>query len=299
MRANLEFFLGLLTGQYPAYAAQEDFTGPHGAMLRRLQDRGFVSRDPGAHPTPSCPHCGEGVSYRLRDRVLCNQCGSSVDDRHLLLWQLDLDAFLRWLAEELNLSGGVGSLDSQLWQLGTLQSGSVTHECFFWRGGPLAECGHSRLSAYRNVIILYGLSRPSVTEMIRGPVLSLLEILHWHRSLRVADGVDLLRQRGNVRFDSVSGALRVGDIWLGEVPVGSKEFFFLDCLAAQFDRFVPYADLKHDVLRRSGSTDTTEEATFCQGLKSRIKKKWIPQIDRLIATTNKGDGYRLRGHAEL
>jgi hypothetical protein len=51
------------------------------------------------------------------------------------------------------------------------------------------------------------------------------------------------------------------------------------------------------VLRRAGSTDTTEEATFCQGLKSRIKKKWVPRIDELIATTNKGDGYRLRGYA--
>ena len=105
---------------------------------------------------------------------------------------------------------------------------------------------------------------------------------------------DLLRQRGNVRFDARSGALWAGDGWLGEVPIGSKEHAFLDCLANRIDRFVPYADIKAHVLRASGSADTTEEATFCQGLKSRIKKKWIPEIDRLVLTTNKGDGYRLR-----
>ena len=56
--------------------------------------------------------------------------------------------------------------------------------------------------------------------------------------------------------------------------------------------------LKHAVLQTSGSTDETEEATFCQGLKSRIKKKWIARIDDFIATTNKGDGYRLRARVE-
>jgi hypothetical protein len=60
---------------------------------------------------------------------------------------------------------------------------------------------------------------------------------------------------------------------------------------------VPYADLKHEVLRRSGSADTTEEATFCQKLKSRLKKG-LPAIDRLVVTTNKGDGYRLRAFLE-
>jgi len=57
--------------------------------------------------------------------------------------------------------------------------------------------------------------------------------------------------------------------------------------------------MKRFVLAQAGSADTTEEATFCQALKSRIKKKWIPQIDLLVTTTNKADGYRLRGYAEL
>jgi hypothetical protein len=50
--------------------------------------------------------------------------------------------------------------------------------------------------------------------------------------------------------------------------------------------------------RDTGCTDDTEEATFCQGLKSRIKKKWVLSIDRIITTTNKGDRHRLRGYAE-
>ena len=80
--------------------------------------------------------------------------------------------------------------------------------------------------------------------------------------------------------------------------MGSKEYFFLDCLARHLDTFVPYADLKREVLRRSGSKDSRDEATFCQRLKSAIKKKRIPEIDRFVVTTNKADGYRLRGEGE-
>ena len=53
------------------------------------------------------------------------------------------------------------------------------------------------------------------------------------------------------------------------------------------------------MLHATGSTDETEEATFCQGLKTRIKKKWVPGIDLLLTTTNKADGYRLRGFSEV
>jgi hypothetical protein len=57
-----------------------------------------------------------------------------------------------------------------------------------------------------------------------------------------------------------------------------SEFAFLACLARELDHFVPYADLKRAVFRDTGSDDQMEEATFCQGLKSRIKKKWVPKM---------------------
>ena len=118
-------------------------------------------------------------------------------------------------------------------------------------------------------------------------------------SLSVAEPGQLLRGRGNVRFDAHSGALWVGGACLGEVPLGSREYHFLACLARWIDRFVAYADIQRDVLRDAGGADATEEATFCQGLKSRIKRRWVPAIDLLVATTNKADGYRLREYAEL
>ena len=80
--------------------------------------------------------------------------------------------------------------------------------------------------------------------------------------------------------------------------MGGREYHFLACLASRLDHFVAYADIKRDVIARSGTADTTAEETFCQGLKSRIKKKYVPRIDRVVATTNKADGYRLRGWLE-
>ena len=113
----------------------------------------------------------------------------------------------------------------------------------------------------------------------------------------VHDLQELLRPRGNVRFEPHSGAVWLGPTWMGEVPVGSKEFHLLDRLAKELDHYVPYADLKQHVLRQAGSSDQTDEATFCQRLKSRIKKQWVADIDALVVSSNKGDGYRLRWHA--
>jgi hypothetical protein len=144
------------------------------------------------------------------------------------------------------------------------------------------------------VLVFHGTERPTG----RWPTVSLLTVLDTTDGLSVRYVGPLTRAGGAVRFEAHSGALWAGDERLGEVPVGSREYHFLACLAARLDRFVPYSDIKRDVLARSGAMDATEEATFCQGLKSRIKKRYVPRIDLLVATTNKADGYRLRGWME-
>lgn len=299
MFADLTFLLGLLDDVRPPCVSQEDFDGPHGLALRTWQRLGFVSQEPGVNPAASCPHCGDGVPFPVRTRYVCNRCGSDVDRGHLLLWPLDLDTFLHWLTGRLSLRGGVRRIDDFLWQMGTWDGTEGVFECFFRRQGLLSEVGENRLAAFRVTIVFYGTTLPTRAEGSHGPTVSLLEVLRLEdQSLTVRNLERLLRPRGNVRFDAHSGALWVGDRWIGEVPVGSKEFSFLRCLAQHLDYFVAYVDIKHAVLAEAGSTDTTEEATFCQGLKSRIKKKWVPKIDLLVVTTNKKDGYRMRGYAE-
>lgn len=297
MRSSVEFLIGLLDRDDPAGITQEDFEGAHGPALRRWQERGFIQSEPGINPAPSCPHCGEGVPYQLGDRFVCSCCCSEVDPHSLLLWTLDQDAFLAWLAGELRLRGGVRRIDDSLTQLGTWEGEDGVCECFYRRSNPLSEVGRARLSAYRTILVLFGLCPPPETERRGSRCLSLLELLGPDDPVVARDLRSLLRARGAVRFDVLSGALWAGDTRLGEVPVGSKEFAFLHVLADHLDQFVPYGDLKHVVLRQAGSTDTTEEATFCHRLKNRIKQKgWIPMIDRLLVTTNKADGYRLRGY---
>jgi hypothetical protein len=300
MPSDLEFLLGLLDRSFPASAAVEDFDGPHGEMLRLWQRLGFLVSEGQRHPTPSCPHCGDGVPYPLGDRVLCPRCRSTVDPRHLLLWPFDLGAFLAWLAKSLAFDGSVQKLDDALWQMGSFSLGGVPTECFFLRSGSISERGRQRLLAYRNALVLRPLPSSVTIEGFAGPSLSLLEVLRQEQgSLHVTDLAHLLRPGGRVRFDPVSGCLWAGDRFLGEVPVGCKEYYLLSCLAQQLDRYVPYADLKSYVLRQTGSRDTTDEATFCQKLKGRIKQRWVPEIDRLIAASGKGEGYRLRGQVKV
>jgi hypothetical protein len=184
--------------------------------------------------------------------------------------------------------------DNHLWQLGTAEGSGTACECFYRLPGGLSGAGRERLAAYRSALLVYGLSRPPESGAV--PCVSLLEIVRLGESLPVARGALPGRRGSEVRFDAHSGVLWAGEIRLGEVPVHSREYYFLACLARDLDRFVAYQDIKHFVLRHAGRRDSTDEATFAHRLKNRIKKSWVPEIDLLISTTNKGDGYRLRGH---
>lgn len=297
MSSSVELLLGLLDGDAPG-VSHEDFTGSHGAAVRAWQRKGFLSTTPGENPVPGCPHCGEGTPYQMDDRVLCNRCRSTIDPRWLQLWPFDRAAFLRWLASALRLRGEVRPIDAVLWQLGTRGTGGDQCEVFYRRCGHQSPREQSRLHAYRSALVLFGQAPPPLADGFRGDALSLLEVLEGTVTPSARDLGELFRPRGRVRFDAHTGALWLGDAWLGEVPLGSKEYCFLERLAADQDCFVPYADLKRAVLRQSGSRDETEGATFCQKLKNRIKRQFVSRIDAVLVTTNKGDGYRLRAHGE-
>jgi hypothetical protein len=298
MPADLAFLVGLLDQDGLPFVTPADFNGAQGQALKSLQALGIMDREASMNPVWSCPSCEEGVPYLLGSRYVCNACRSVADPQHLRAWRLDREAFLHWLAVRLHLQGGVRRIDDRLWQLGTWQGDGNTLECFYLQPGVRSDLGSSRLTAYRDALVIYGLMPPQA-ERVSCRSISLLEVLCLGDTLAVTDLAALLRPRGGVRFDVHTGALWVGSDCVGEVPPGSKEFHFLRCLGEQLDRFVPYSDLKHFVLRQSASRDTTEEATFCQGLKSRIKKRWVPRIDLLLATTNKADGYRLRRYVEM
>lgn len=297
MASSLEFLLGLLEEADPACVSQEDWDSEHHHSLQLWQEMEFLDREPGVNPIVSCPYCEEGVPYAIEGRLLCNHCFSTVQPRFLLLWQLHLEPLLLWLVDQWPLKGGARRVDERLWQLGRWEGEGGPLECFFRREGPISDLGKLRLAAYRDVLLLSGLAPPTDSERQWCRHLSLLDLLRLDDSLSVRDLAPLLRPQGNVRFDRGTGTLWAGEHRLGEVPVGSKEAAFLRYLADHLDEFVAYADIKREVLKRTGSRDETEEATFCHQLKNRIKTKgWVPMIDQLLVTTNKGDGYRLRAY---
>jgi hypothetical protein len=293
------FLVGLLDCGLGACVSADDFTGPHGSALLQWQERGFVAAEPSVHPAPGCPHCWEGVPYQLGERTLCDHCYAAVDPCYLLIWALRAGDFFRWFAVEAGLHGDVQHLDAATWQLGTWTDAGGRTECFFRGPGSASQLGRDRLSAYRHVLVLFGRTRPQDALPPTARLLSLLDVLQQTDRLTVTPLATLLRPRGDVRFDAHSGALWLGDRLLGEVHPGTKEFFLLARLAAEIDHFVPYRELKREVLRQTGSEDATAEATFCQKLKNRIKSRYVAGIDELITATNKGDGYRLRGHVGI
>lgn len=298
MPRSIEFALGLLEHAAPAFASFDDLSGEHGDTLRLFQRNGFLFRDAEPNPVPSCPRCAIGTLLPSGDRLICTACLSVVPTGHLSRWRFDTGAFLSWLTRELRLDGDARPVDAGLWQLGGVTLRGVAAECFALRGDVSAE-GRARLLAYRNAVLLRFLPASGAVAGFGGTTVPLTDLVGSDgETLAVTQLADAVACRGAVRFDDHSGAVWAGDAWLGETPYGSKEYHFLACLHDYLDRFVAYADLKQEVLRRSGSSDATEEATFCQKLKSRAKR-WVPEIDKLIATTNKGDGYRLRGRVDL
>ena len=295
MQPSLEFILGLLDRRFPAVASTEDFAGAHGRTLHLWQRRGFLAREPEGQPASSCPRCREGVPHRLGGRLLCDVCHSPVDERHMLRWRFDLDAFLEWLALGLKLKDDVCRVDDHLWRLGSRSLGEHRYDCFFLRGGTVSTLGRQRLLAHRHALLVSCVPAAPL-DRFSGHCLSLFDLLRQEKgSLKVADLARVLHGGSAVRFDGTSGALWAGDAVLGHVPLDSKEYHFLSYLSRHLGEFAAYADIKHHVIQKTGSGDTTEEATFCQRLKSRIKKR-VPSIDDLIATTNKGRGYLMRDH---
>jgi hypothetical protein len=216
----------------------------------------------------------------------------------LARWRVQPGAFLRWLGASLGIEGAPREIDGVLWQLGRFRDRDFHAECFFHRNGTPTEAARRRLLAYRSVIVLTPVPSTRPLDGFQGPSVCLLELLSFRGDvLETRNLLSLLRWDGAVEFDAESGALYAGDLYLGDAAMGSREYHMLDRLAQEIDRFVPYADLKRWVLERTGGTDETDEGTFCQRLKSRLKKR-IPRLDDVIATTNKGDGYRLCGRVE-
>jgi hypothetical protein len=296
MNRSLEFLLGILTTGRPACVAKTEFDGAHGALLRLWQQSGLIASESEWNPRPSCPHCYEGVPITLSDRWLCPRCLSVVDPSALALLRFNSEALVRLLAQCLKLQGDVRQVDDSLWQLGSFSDDGSLTECFFCQTSVTSERGEERVRAYRRALLISPLPQSVVMPGFHGPCVSLLELLCCGScELGVRDLATLLHARTNVEFDEDSGELKAGARLLGDVPVGSKEHALLACLWQHRDKYVPYRDLKRFVLLQTRSKDSTDEATFCQRLKNRMKKG-IPEIDRLITTTNKGEGYRLRGY---
>lgn len=206
----------------------------------------------------------------------------------------DSAAFLTWQALALRLRGGVRQVEPRLWHLGTWGKGGSATECFYQRPGELSPPGAGRLEAYQSVAVLHGpapLFGPAPAGLRRLP---LSRLLAWEDGRLAARPLDEDVPRAAVRFDPASGTLWAGTRRLGEVPLASKEFYLLECLAEHPDRYVGYGHLRREILRRSGGQDSRDAATFAHEVKRRIKRQFITDIDSVLTTNNKGAGYRLR-----
>ena len=256
---------------------------------------GFIGREPGMNPCRSCPHCLAGTPYPVHDRFVCSLCRGEVDVSYLLLWRCDLEAFLGWLIYEQWLLSNFERLDDGLWRLGTLEGEAQVTECFFLRGEGLSDLARRRLAAFRSVLIVHGKAERPDVPGFDGRVVSLLDVLGVEGDRITARPLrSLLSRGGAVGFDRRTGSLTAGGDFLGRIPPDTREFYLLAFLADRPGETVPYSDLKRYVCQMAGSQDETDEATFCQKMKSRIKRDHgVEGIDGVVRTDRRGGGYVL------
>lgn len=293
---NVELLLGRLI--QPSFLTVEDLHGALREAILQWQKSSTVARQPSLHPCPSCPECRGGVPYQLGERWLCDTCFCPVAEAHLWVWPMDTEKFLQDIAAQLQLHGQVHCIEHSLWQLGTGTNEGRTVACFAClEPNSLSKAEMQKLRTYRSVLVLHipsSCERPTYGQWV-----PLAELFGPDGSFLPKSVSTLLRVRGEVQFNEQDGSLRIGGSWLGELVADSKEWHLVSVLAKHLNEVVSYTALKRAILERTGSSDMTEDATFCQKLKNNIKRKWIPGIDRLIVTTNKGEGYRLQAYVEL
>ncbi len=294
MHPGLEFVLGRIDRLGQAAFAQADLEGEHAPLLRHLRAVGLLGPRPIPHPTPGCPFCHEGVPYRLGSRLVCDACGSVVAEGHLLLWPLNLRAFLTWFAAEQHLGGAVVRIEDALWQLGSLAVAPHPRLCFFLRGQSPSDIGLRRVSACEQPIVLHGPLDPLTLPGFTGKALSLLEVLRYDGTLSVVPLTAFLRRGGPIRF-TVSGTLTAGDEVLGHLPPGTREYWLVDCLYRRSGRVIPFAEIRHHVrAHQPASRDTTDAASFCQKLRHRLKTvHGVVAVERVIVSGKRSGGYLL------
>ena len=228
MRESLEFLLWLFNAHDPAHVGREDFDGPHGENLRVFQNAGFIASEPCMNPVPSCPHCLRGTPYPIDVKYFCLECGSEVDRRDLWLWRLDSESFLKWISPALGLDGVPERIDAGLWRMGVFGDSAAVTECFYLRGDQPTERALRRLRAFRSVLIFHGKAEEPDIPGTPARIVSLIEFI------TVRDGhprcpplASFLRHGGRVHFDPDSGAVYAGDVSLGRIDHGTREFHLM------------------------------------------------------------------------
>lgn len=298
MRRAADVIAGLLDRGDRGWVTAADRAGADALVYGALAQHGWVAGQPLMHPVPTCPYCSVGTPHDWDGRLICDECQTVLDATSVQIWPFRAEAFVRWFSTEAGLSGGGRAVAPGVWQFGTYRADGVPWECFYRGIAPLSATASQRVAAYRNALVVCGHAVHIGDPTVPGRHVLLADVLT-DLPLRVRPLCEVLSPTGPVRFERHCGRLWAGSACLGEVPAGSKEYYLLARLAAEADHFVQYADLKQFVQREARCADQTDEATFCQRLKSRIKKHWVPEIDSVLATTNKADGYRLRATVVL
>ncbi len=268
----------------------------HRELLGFAQSQNWLSQKSKTEIGDLCRFCEEGVLAIVGDRVICPKCFTYFKKQELFNWELSRQTFLEWVSLGLGFQATYQRIGDQLLLIGNRPIATGVEWLYYQIGTRLDLTETKRLNASQSSWVLWGTQAPEGLPHIRS--IALWDQFYFDQGTLKLRSLGSDRVGTSVRFDLQTGELWIGQDRVGEVSFASREYYFLKTLWESQDRFVSYHELKQKVTEATGTTDERDSATYCQRLKHLTKAK-IPQIDLILVTSGKGQGYRFRSRITL
>lgn len=241
-----------------------------------------------------CHGCHGEQLWQIRNEkeeifYICqNGCGKmSLIDNDVRIYEYNNNAFLKLLADELNIKTNDGTFSDEaaysqnsFYHVGTYEYKTLKAEVYYLRTDAVYEpsslFGHLGNNATK--ILITNTTKPTIVSGKDGTSYCVLaDTLATPTSERVFDTVkfkkcfDCMRR---VRFDAKQAQLFLDGTLVYTAGLNSPEHHFLACLWKRWQEQVPHDNI-HSFVKEALGRDVSDTAQkFCNKMKSNIKKEY-------------------------
>lgn len=280
--------------------------------IKVLQDAKVLVRGADLHEVqcPSCDDTRHYVSvYFENGRYYC-KCPKDilpnpVEENDVATWNFDVEAFLRLVADRLDLKDGIEELSvPKLWLVGYVTEEGMRHYCYYYQGGKFSQAEKfikSQPAHYRYIVFT---NKEELCEyddtnnnFLSVPITAILSL---KQGKLCVDKRSFDQQRIHgfraVIFKPETGELFVNQQCILRLVKKTNEYYFVLLLWQNFNQTVLHETIEKEIYDKTGRHYEDTASKLCHKLKGKIKKnsfnkELIDQIFIAIKNENTERGY--------